>query len=170
MYFIHNLQTVLQNHHWLFPYIPKQSMNPLTVYSNRESPNPLAYMMCSRLTPVQFNSVAQIVHRSPLWNRTMYTSPENMDFVDANPLATCTSGGNSRVVMMVANQSLPEDVIPIFQIHVHGSHRPDLDQFLVQPTKQGWGTSSVIRFTTPTHQTWTKSLKTFLSSWQQEMD
>eukprot|EP00090_Calanus_glacialis_P045552 TRINITY_DN8531_c0_g1_i1.p1 TRINITY_DN8531_c0_g1~~TRINITY_DN8531_c0_g1_i1.p1 ORF type:complete len:169 (-),score=40.36 TRINITY_DN8531_c0_g1_i1:52-558(-) len=79
----------------------------------------------------------------------MYTSPENMDFVDANPLATCTSGGNSRVVMMVANQSLPEDVIPIFQIHVHGSHRPDLDQFLVQPTKQGWGTSSVIRFTTP---------------------
>ena len=79
----------------------------------------------------------------------MFTSSENMDFVDANPLATCTSGGNSRVVMMVANQSLLEDVIPIFQIHVHGSHRPDLDQFLVQPTKQGWGTSSVIRFTTP---------------------
>ena len=79
----------------------------------------------------------------------MHGSTAMIDFVDANPLVTCTTGGNSRLVLMVANQSLPEDAMPIFQIHVHGSHRPDLDQFLVQPTKQGWGTTSVLRFTTP---------------------
>ena len=72
-----------------------------------------------------------------------------MDFADANPLASCTAGGNGRTVMMVANQTLPEDVKPIFQIHVQGNHRQDLDQFLVQPTKENWGPTSVIRFSTP---------------------
>ena len=72
-----------------------------------------------------------------------------MNFVDANPLASCTAGGNGRTVMMVANQTLPKDVKPIFQVHVKGSHRPDLDQFLVQPTKDKWAPTSVIRFSTP---------------------
>ena len=72
-----------------------------------------------------------------------------MDFADANPLASCTAGGNGRKVIMVSYHSLPEDVQPIFQIHVGGSHRPDLDQFLVQPTKENFNPSSVIQFSTP---------------------
>ena len=81
----------------------------------------------------------------------MHGLSSRMDFVDANPRASCTAGGNSRTVMMVANQTIPHDVVPVFQIHVQGGHRPDLDQYLVQPTKQawGWGTSTVLRFTTP---------------------
>jgi len=72
-----------------------------------------------------------------------------MNFADANPLASCTAGGNGRQIMMVAYDFLPEDVTPVFQIHTNGSHRPDLDQFLVQPTKERWGSASVIRFPSP---------------------
>ena len=32
---------------------------------------------------------------------------------------------------------------------MNGSHRSDLDQFLVQPTKESWSTTSAIRFSTP---------------------
>ena len=72
-----------------------------------------------------------------------------MNFVDATPLASCDAGGNGRTVVMVANQTLPADVRPIFQVHVQGSHRPDLDQYLVQPTKDHWAPTSVIKFATP---------------------
>ena len=72
-----------------------------------------------------------------------------INFVDATPLASCDAGGNGRTVVMVANQTLPADVRPIFQVHVQGSHRPDLDQYLVQPTKDHWAPTSVIKFVTP---------------------
>jgi hypothetical protein len=68
-----------------------------------------------------------------------------MDFVDATPLASCDAGGNGRTVVMVANQTLPKDVRPLLQ----GSHRQDLDQYLVQPTKDHWAATSVIKFVTP---------------------
>ena len=58
-----------------------------------------------------------------------------MNFVDAHPLASCDAGGNGRTVLMVADQTIPKDVKPLFQVHVQGSHRPDLDHLLVQPTK-----------------------------------
>ena len=72
-----------------------------------------------------------------------------MMFVDAHPLASCDAGGNGRTVVMISNLTLAEDVVPIFQLYVNGSHRPDLDQFLVQPTKESWSTTSAIRFSTP---------------------
>ena len=72
-----------------------------------------------------------------------------INFVDATPLASCDAGGNGRTVVMVANQTLPADVRPIFQVHVQGSHRPDLDQYLVQPTKDHWAPTSVIKIATP---------------------
>ena len=70
-------------------------------------------------------------------------------FVDAFPLASCTEGGNGRTIMMIANQAIPQDVLPIFHVYVNGSHRPDLDHILVQPTKDIWPTTSVIRFPSP---------------------
>ena len=70
-------------------------------------------------------------------------------FVDAFPLASCTEGGNGRNIKMIANEEIPQDVFPIFHVYVNGSHRPDLDHFLVQPTKDTWPTSSVIRFPSP---------------------
>ena len=72
-----------------------------------------------------------------------------MDFVDAAPLASCEAGGNGRTVVMVENTTIPGDVRPIFQVHVQGNHRPDLDQFLVQPSKDEWAPTSVIKFVTP---------------------
>ena len=68
--------------------------------------------------------------------------------VDAHPLASCTQGGGARSVAMVADQTLPHDMMPVFQIYVQGTHRPDLEQFLVQPSKQNTGASSVIQFQT----------------------
>ena len=55
-----------------------------------------------------------------------------MNFVDAHPLASCDAGGKGRTVLMVADQTIPNDVKPLFQVHVH---RPDLDHLLVHPTK-----------------------------------
>ena len=72
-----------------------------------------------------------------------------MNFVDVHPLATCEAGGNGRTVVMVSNQTIPEDVVPVFQVFVQGIHRQDLDQFLVQPIKESWAATSAIRFSTP---------------------
>ena len=72
-----------------------------------------------------------------------------MNFVDAHPLASCEAGGNSRTVLMVSNQTIPEDVVPICQVFVQGTHRPDLDQFLVQPIKDSSVPTSAIKFSTP---------------------
>ena len=70
-----------------------------------------------------------------------------MDFVDALPLASCTSGG--RDIRMISNTTLADDIVPIFQVLVSGSHRPDLDQFLVQPTRDKYSPGSVLKFSAP---------------------
>ena len=69
--------------------------------------------------------------------------------MDAFPLSSCTAGGNGRTVFMFGNDHLKEDLTPVFQIHVHGTHRPDLDHYLVQPVKVEWAPVSVIQFHTP---------------------
>ena len=74
---------------------------------------------------------------------------KTVTIVDAHPLASCTQGGGARSVAMVADQTLPHDIMPVFQIYVQGTHRPDLEQFLVQPSKQSIGASTVIQFQTP---------------------
>ena len=51
--------------------------------------------------------------------------------------------------MMISNQAIPQGVSPIFHVYLSGSHRPDLDHLLVQPTKDTWPTTSVIRFPSP---------------------
>ena len=70
-----------------------------------------------------------------------------MDFVDVHPLASCTAGG--RMIMMISNNTLAEDIIPIFQVFSDGAHRPDLDQFLVQPTRERGCAGSVLSFCAP---------------------
>ena len=68
--------------------------------------------------------------------------------IDANPLASCTAGGNGRSIMMFSNQPIPNDVSPVFQVYVNGNHRPDLDRHLKQPVREQidqWP-SSVMKF------------------------
>jgi hypothetical protein len=72
-----------------------------------------------------------------------------MNFVDAHPLASCDAGGNGRMVLMIADNNLPKDVKPIFQVHVQGTHKPELDKFLVQPEKMDISPRSVLKFATP---------------------
>ena len=70
-----------------------------------------------------------------------------MDFLDVIPLASCTAGG--RIIRMISNNTLSEDVIPIFQVFISGVHRPDFDKFLVQPTRAREVSGSILKFYAP---------------------
>ena len=73
----------------------------------------------------------------------------SMDFYDATPHKSCVKGG--RKIIMVSEYNLAKDVSPVFQVYDEFDvHRPELDEFLVQPNKTEFNLKNqTIIFITP---------------------
>eukprot|EP00092_Neocalanus_flemingeri_P013332 GFUD01014373.1.p1 GENE.GFUD01014373.1~~GFUD01014373.1.p1 ORF type:complete len:720 (+),score=156.72 GFUD01014373.1:162-2321(+) len=72
----------------------------------------------------------------------------SMDFYDATPHKSCIRGG--RKIIMVSEYNLAKDVSPIFEVYDDfGEPRPELDQFLSQPTDFNRRNQTIIFITPP---------------------
>lgn len=71
-----------------------------------------------------------------------------LGIIDANPLSSCIMGGKETIIVLEENIDKNE-VDPVFQVYSRGSRRTDLDRFIIQPTKNMWGPSTILSFRSP---------------------
>jgi len=72
----------------------------------------------------------------------------SMDFYDATPHKSCDKGG--RKIIMVSEYNLDKKVVPIFQVYDEfEEHHPDLDVFLIQPSKFSLKNQTIVFITPP---------------------
>ena len=73
----------------------------------------------------------------------------SVGIIDANPLSSCIMGGKETIIVLEESVDKNE-VEPIFQVYSRsGGRRADLERHMIQPTKNMWGPSTVLSFTSP---------------------
>ena len=59
---------------------------------------------------------------------------------------SCVMGGK-KVLMRLCEESEDVDLVPVFKVYVAGSARPELERFIIQPSRERGSTTWLIFFT-----------------------